>query len=257
MKTQEEIMAGSHTCCGDCIFAHYENNVQTHCSAYVLEKIRKHYNVIEAEDGEKKFFVIDGTKCYYKRDEKWKEKHGVTPYIAQHEIRMQYDGVIYLPPAYIMDDLVDSIMSFIKQEILPKSIVVCNHSKTRGTELFTLMNELVARVGLKWQVIDIDTDLKEMAIHETIRKCTSLYYALIDCGQMIRNDYMVRVNTQINEYHKKFSILIPETEKEPFLSSTVLFCGVGGNNEESFENKIRQLDVERKMVKTFSQLCRE
>jgi hypothetical protein len=75
--SKEIIIKAVHTACKKCVFAKYENAVQTDCLLGYLDIYRdKKLEVLEVYDDELEFYVINDKKCIGYRENSWFNKFG-------------------------------------------------------------------------------------------------------------------------------------------------------------------------------------
>ena len=89
------------TTCKECLFAEYEDDTQVGCRLGKIEKIKNHpvYELIEAMDHEKNFYVLNYHLCLHQRVEGWEHDSKSMEEMIRHvqeEIRMNWGAILVL-----------------------------------------------------------------------------------------------------------------------------------------------------------------
>ena len=129
------------TICKNCLFAQYDEDIQVGCHFDRTEKVNKHnvYELIEAEDEDKKFYILNNHICPYQRTKTW--RHADSDNIAEIAI-----DEVYMPWAAILfyrhnglDAVEERIKEIKSQKRLPKVVVLVIDAKDITNENFKIV----------------------------------------------------------------------------------------------------------------------
>lgn len=112
------------TICKNCLFAIYNNDIQIGCQFGRTDKVDNHdvYELIEAEDNDKKFYILNNHICPYQRTENWKHS-------KDDNIIKRVEEEVYMPWAAILFyrhngvDAVEERIKEIKSQKIPPKVV--------------------------------------------------------------------------------------------------------------------------------------
>ncbi|GAI89705.1 unnamed protein product, partial [marine sediment metagenome] len=219
-----------HTSCQNCIFAKYVAKKQTKCLMDRIEiyfdyndkKCIKHINndieIIEVYNDQQEFFVINNTKCHYKRNESWGKKVKKDNWKKQvkQENRIKYQSIIFATSK--LKDVITTIDSLLAQSIPPQYITVVRN--VGNTIRPAAITEYLQTVGLPWKLENaVDSELSNLDIIDSVlSKRPYPYYSIFNAGTIIPPDFFQSINTQIYDKQLKFAVLIHD--KLPVVVST-------------------------------------
>ena len=89
------------TTCKDCLFAKYDGNTQVDCELGKIDKINNHpiYEVIEARDETKNFYVLNYHLCLHQRVAGWVHDNkslDEMKNLVKEEIKMNWGAILVL-----------------------------------------------------------------------------------------------------------------------------------------------------------------
>lgn len=214
MGIKESILDLPHSACVDCVFALFHNMSQTGCKLNKLDMFKNNPNVevLEAEDGEREFYIIAKSQCFWKRGKKWAEKQeGDLVEKVIEETEMKYDVIVYLDdywgdnvPIY---DTVENILQFTRKP--EKIIVVNNSSKMNISQVAQWLNITCSEHKQKFVLKDIvdKTETNWSAISRAGRECKSMFTLFIEAGQTIDTTAMEAINKKLFEEIDEFTVI--------------------------------------------------
>ena len=112
------------TICKNCLFAIYDNDTQVSCKFGRTETVNNHpsYDLIEAEDEEKKFYILNNHICPYQRTDTW-------THADEKDIESKVKEEVYMPWAAVLfyrhngiDSVEERIKELKSQKIPPKVV---------------------------------------------------------------------------------------------------------------------------------------
>jgi|TARA_R100000149_G_C5860449_1_gene126506 hypothetical protein len=112
------------TACKNCLFAEYEGNTQVGCKLHRTEKISNHpvYELIEAEDDEKEFYVLNNHICPYQRTSSWLHSEDEDLLVkVKEEVYMSWAAVVFYRHNGI--DSVEKRITELKKQSRPPKVV--------------------------------------------------------------------------------------------------------------------------------------
>lgn len=118
-----------HTACKNCVFAAYEGSTQEGCK---LDKIKDYKNadipVIEVQDGDKEFFVIDGRFCMFYRNEEIMEKYSQDSWekMVKLQTKVPYHAIILIGEESTFKEVKSVCNKLKRQEVKPNMVTFVN-----------------------------------------------------------------------------------------------------------------------------------
>lgn len=114
------------TICKNCLFAIYDGKTQIGCNFNRTETIDKHpsYDLIEAEDEDKEFYILNNHICPYQRTDNWKHAND-TDIISRvkEEVHMPWAAILFYRHNGI-EHVEERIKELKSQSILPKVVTL-------------------------------------------------------------------------------------------------------------------------------------
>ena len=188
------------TTCKDCIFATYKDITQIDCSMNRLDTFRHlGYEIIEAYDHDREFYVIKKKTCPYKRTKKWKyydaDEKDQREKIAD-EIRIRYKAIVVHNGN--LDDLLLTVHSLLQQSIKPSNIVVILQESFKEHRL-AILGELKT-IDIPWRIENIKDEIEYWrAVDFAVMNRPQRYYAVFNAGCNIPLDMFEIINYKISE----------------------------------------------------------
>ena len=212
-----------HTPCKTCIFAKYNGDTQTGCGLGRIQPFREQGSVLEAEDEEKKFYIINGRLCNGFNEpggefaktfaqEDWVET-------AKKLLKLRLAIIVVIEEGHDLQMLTPTIESIMGQSLKPKQVIFVNNQKTiRAPEIQTKLWKIIGN-SLTWRINAIvergagDSFVSvPRAIDHTINSVQSAYYSVFKPGFYIPTSFVEDLNVALNEKMERFSLLLPQPD---------------------------------------------
>ena len=129
MSEEDLKVSQVHTACKNCVFSVYEKNTQTSCK---LDKIKDYkdagISVIEVQDGEKDFYVIDGRFCMFYRNEEVMQKYSQDSWaeMVQLQTKVPYHAIILIGEKSSFKEVKAACNKLKKQSVKPNMVTFIN-----------------------------------------------------------------------------------------------------------------------------------
>ena len=148
---ENDLIPISSTLCHNCIFADYDNNIQTGCKADRLNKFKKaNITISEMVYEDTTSYVIEEKVCVYYRNKSWALDHyknmddeNLVATINK-ELRIPYHVLLFLRKNDSIDDLSIRLTELEQQKIKPKLVTIIDRTHTpepMTNQLLTIMRK--------------------------------------------------------------------------------------------------------------------
>lgn len=179
------------TSCKNCIFAKYEDNTQIEC----LSDRLKHFELIEAYDLEKNFYVVKGF-CNYYRSSAW--NNGIPDATkAKEESSVTFDIII---DCSTMDEsyykTLSSFIQNINYAIDKYRVILCHNMYSNDTIKNNVVN--LYKVAKSNYSISIYSNFDEY-LYNYIIKSKKSYHMLISNNEEPDTEILNTINNKIND----------------------------------------------------------
>lgn len=219
------------TSCKECIFAIYENDTQTGCTANKIEQYKD--KIIEAYDEDREFFVVNGI-CTLKRPLTWNDgKADVAK--ATHQISQAFDIIIDI--SYIELDTYNSLKNVLANidyyKDRYKFLLICN----QATELYrnSTIKKINTELGYNVEIIYDN----EYGMQNLQKKCSGTYSIRSSLKNMhLISNSMNELNNEINNNLKK---VILYRNKDLYILSNFAWKLIYSKLDKDFEKNIQQI----------------
>lgn len=249
----------NHTPCKDCIFAIYEGNTQILCEKGLIPKYRNlGYNIVEVYDDDKDFYVIEGRKCIYFRNNKWLDfkyntdeeyYEGINKKISS-ELQLKYTAIVYIDAEKTFEDAKKTLSSIFNSDILPENIVLVyqNNSQqlSNKTKLPAFSDDIAwCNDNLKGVKFTIQYLTNNPSLHEMISYAASKAenaYILLESGKELTNYYIYTIYDHI--INKLYPVLAAKHEDDSYHELFIFksFSSmIGDFGEKSAQEKINEV----------------
>ncbi len=212
-----------HTSCKNCIFATFDGKVQTDCKLGRIAAFQKLDNLVEAEDDEKQFFIVNGRYCNAHQPQSGDFAKAFKP--EDWVSTMKKMLALRLSILVVLEDGVDPQMleptceAIKAQTLKPHQVIfVNNQSAVRPSEFHAklfkqLSNEVTWRLN---HVFEKGAEGKAVApgraIDHAMVGVTGSYYATIKPGFAPYADFVLDIHKALNEHMERFSVLLPKED---------------------------------------------
>lgn len=246
-----------HTSCKDCIFAIYENKTQTGCDFNNrTERYKEKGLLIDAQDDENQFFIVNRKFCLAKRNYQWLKNqdfdHSTTEILVdavRDEMSVNYAYIVYFGEATeeAIEKLHNTIKAVMSSRIAPHQIVVVNN--TGGTEVFehrlvNLLTGMTHGTKTKWSLKNIVEQCdRSRALLISVKEVNVRLFLICDAGYEIPKEYISKLDTIVNDELKDFICI---TGPDLLITNPLLYKTIKGDVNESFIEKIYSIAAEDK-----------
>jgi hypothetical protein len=221
------------TSCRKCVFAIFDNNIQTGCKFNRTDIFRQKNKLYEIKEDDNLFFIID-TMCNTCRDVKWADKYED----PMNQVKKEIEPKIHTFIVDKSDDNADlvkhrilsTVKSLNKSSIKPYilHLVIQNYNLT--TEVIDILNIVKEKFNKNTKLtityaLDRELDMVDSAISLVEQP----YYMVVKSGEKLPSDYIDKFNKAIN------SELSPVVMTNK-IYLTGLHKSLGGNKIETYKN---------------------
>ena len=249
----KEISAIS-TACKNCLFATYDDNTQNGCMLNRIEKIETHpvYELIEAEDEEKEFYILNNHICPYQRTSTWVnadddeivgavKKEGYMPWAAI--LFYRHNGI---------NSVEERIKEIKSQTVRPKIVTLVIDAQDIDPAHFKSLHQMMDDNFDMWYLQRvIQTDLTDRftgdLCFDKMQKHRFMFYSYFESTQSIDLDYYDKIHKFVIEDMNNYGIIKHKDNDEDIHHVTISKIthkkyGGNGNNvpieyKISYENK--------------------
>ncbi len=217
------------TSCKDCKFAQYAGKTQVGCSFNLLDSYRDaNIQVIEAEDEEKEFYIINRI-CMYSRH----KTIDVSKEQVLEQIQAQYQIILLLDEK--LESFTNTMDSLMQQAIKPKHVTLI---KPFNADIQPFVyTKILKKSGMAWRYQN--TINKEVPILDSVDACLDIkvfpYYIVVNNGFQFPQEFSSEFNDLINSRFTKFTFL---NHPSLFIVPTIYHKQLGGNAFFPLLNKI-------------------
>jgi hypothetical protein len=232
-QTETATIHSIHQPCKNCVFATYDleqdKPTQAGCRLKKLEIFcsRDPESVIEAEDEEAAFVIVNNRKCQFFRDNN-SQWASIVPF-ADYETQVRKDVVQKLDFVIVVDDydgneldeklarLKATLDSLKQQTVAPNRVFIVNNSeKVRAGQLQGFLDKNAQGLNVYRTQIHIRAEGKQIhflaCVDEVFSKTTGHFYATFRPGFVLPKDFVESIDKAINDRLEQFVVLSPVDE---------------------------------------------
>lgn len=222
-----------HTPCKNCVFAEYlmdswkpeEKPTQVGCRLGRTEKFEAQGCLLEAEDEERQFYIVNGRNCKAFRDvnSEWAKKVPASQRakMVRMEMTLLVDIIVYLGETTSTESLKKTIKSLKAQTLAAHRVLfLSNQSKVHRKELVTFLNKNTQGLA-DWKFTHIilkeengDKVSRERSVDLSIQHIDGHYYAVASCGFEFPPTFVADLDKAINDNLERFSLLTANSSGE-------------------------------------------
>jgi hypothetical protein len=209
------------TICHNCIFADYNNNVQTGCKANRLELFKQQKQVIsEVEIEDKTCFVLEGKVCVYYRNKDWAIESYKTEDtdkildIVKKQLNIPYHAIVFFRSNDTIEDVKNRLTELQNQKIKPKLVTLVDRSHTENILTGKLLQTFNDKYNFDYwriqtiQAVDqIDNDIIDIAYDNT-KKTKYMFYMIFECAYPIPEQLSEDIHRAVQDEMKAFVVLL-------------------------------------------------
>jgi hypothetical protein len=255
------------TVCKNCLFATYDNKTQIGCVMNRTETIKNHdiYELIEAEDEEKEFYILNNHICPYQRTHNWK-------HADSEDIVSKVKEEVYMPWAAILfyrhngiNSVEERIKELKSQQIPPKIATLVIDAQDIHPDDFRSLYQMMDDNFDLWylqRVIleDLPDRFTADLCFDKMRKHRFMFYAYFESTQSIDTDYYSKIHKFVIDDMHSYGIIKNKVDTDNIHHTTiskVAHIKYGGNGNGvpieykiAYENKdLTWADIDAKTKK--------
>ena len=262
-----------HTPCKNCIFAVYKEKTQTGCKLGRTAKFQAAGNLVEAEDTEKEFFIVNGRYCNAFQDPNSKFAKNFKPedWVAtmRKGIQLRLSVLVVLENAQHYHDLDITAESLKNQTLPPHQVIFVNNQKTiRPSEFHARLFKLLGN-SITWRINQIcePNASKGRAIDHAMTNVDGAFYTVIEPGFALPPDFIRELDVSLNDNMERFSLLLPHEgncltvqtslHKHPFINGHIAIEYDGKVMTDVAEKIAFYAEMEEKsyMIRGVTEIC--
>ena len=266
----DQIKVGvSTTCCRQCVFAEYEDNVQTGCAAGRFEVFNKNgIDLVYAEDEEKKFYLVKDKACIYFRHIdtcaeiiKKKTVSEIKDLISS-SLKMPYHVLVFLREGDSLADLECRLSELEQQAVKPKivSVIDRTHSEVDLTpKIVGLFHNKYAFDNWRTQrVAAIDRSDHEIidVCYDNTKRLKYFFYTIFETSKPIPASFSEEIHYSVQEEMKSFVLLEPNSCGNGKTVLKMAHAKYGGNSFDiDLKDKLIHYDDGANLIRKVEELC--
>ena len=215
------------TSCAACCFADYEDKTQVGCELGRIEKFQeKGTKVIEAEDGEKEFYVVHRL-CTSYREEDWAEYWKDKEKRVKKEIAVRVNFIVPINEDDTLEGLQKTLLSIATQEEFEAvKVITMNNSNKDNFDIVHKLNEVFGSYAEQTSYLNKSEEGTTFVGGSMVEKSSDFwtlleasfafvvngYYAVFNCGTEVPPDFLKTINHAINENLEQVLMIEPFDE---------------------------------------------
>lgn len=244
----EKISALS-TACKNCVFAVYDGDTQTGCEIGKIEKIKQHpvYQLVEAMDDQKNFYVLNYHLCLQQRIKGWAHDNKSMEEmkrLVHEEIKMNWGAILILrhEDSTNMERVQIKIDAILNQSHKPKWIGVINTDP--DMDVYWIMEYLKDKDivwNIKSQATD-DINIRELIdiTFDKFKTYKFLFYAIFESDKEISNDFYDNMYKYVIHDLHQYSVIKNDQDIHNMVVSKIAHIKYAGNSFNPLEDKIKK-----------------
>ena len=267
-QDENKLIPISSTLCHHCIFADYNDNIQTGCKADRLDKFKKANIAISKivyEDVTS--YIIEEKVCVYYRNKDWAldnykniDDQGLVAAISK-ELRIPYHVLLFVRKNDSIDDVSIRLTELEQQKIKPKMVTIIDRTHTPvpiTNQLLTIMRTHSFdywRVQTIQATDQLDTDIIDL-IYDNTKKIPYMFYICFECQYIIPPTVSEEIHVSLHDDMKAFTVLTPNANNVGGGALKVAHEKHAGNSFTiPLADKIRHYDDAPHLIKKVEDIC--
>lgn len=235
------------THCKDCVFNIKINDEQKGCKLDRLATFIEQGTKMDLVDGS---YIIHKL-CAACRNEEWAATKDNIMYAIKEELEVKIDYIVICNEVIPnISKIKHSLWSIEQQDITPNSIIVS--VKNDGDNIYHTLSADYSNIKVV-HILDDDN-----IVDNCVKKCTGMYYTVINAGDELNSHYSYIVDYLIND-RLELVTLILEHEDLPTLYHLKTHRLLSGNYHDSLVNKIQHIAKDQnnsKIIKKWEDVVR-
>lgn len=202
------------TACKNCLFAIYNSKTQVGCQLNITDKVKHHpiYELIEAEDDEKEFYILNNHVCPYQRTNSWIHANDDNKI---SKVKME----VYMPWAAILfyrhngiESVEQRIKELKKQRIQPKVVTLVIDPKDMDQKDFRSLHQMMEDNFDLWylqRVLQEDLPDRFTAdlCFDKMKKHRFMFYSYFESTKSIDLDYYDKIHKFVIDDMNTYGII--------------------------------------------------
>ena len=252
------------TICKNCLFAIYDDDTQVSCKFGRTETVNNHpsYDLIEAEDEEKKFYILNNHICPYQRTDTW-------THADEKDIESKVKEEVYMPWAAVLfyrhngiDSVEERIKELKSQKIPPKVVSLVIDAQDIDPKDFRSLHQMMEDNFSLWylqRVLMEDFPDRYTAdlCFDKMKKHRFMFYSYFESSQGIDINYYDKIHKFVIDDMNTYGIIKNKNNDDNIQHITISKIahqkyGGNGNNipieyKIAYENKdLTWVDIDAK-----------
>ena len=267
IETEQKTSIAS-TICLNCIFAQYNDKVQTGCAANRLDLFKKaEQEIAEVTIDDRTTFVIEGKTCVYYRNKEWAESYYKTKnpkdilLNVKKELSIPYHVILFFRKDDKLEDLKDRLTELEQQKVSPKILTILDRSHSVEAPTEKIMQTCQEFNFPHWRVQKIqatdqlDNDVIDLA-YDSTKNLKYMFYIIFETSQQIPITLSKEIHESLHDHMKAFTVLLPNKNQ---IGKTVLKIAhkkyAGNSFTVPIEKKIVHYDDAPHLIKKVEEIC--
>ena len=221
------------TTCRDCLFAEYDDDTQVGCHLGKIDKIKSHpvYELIEATDNTKDFYVLNYHLCLHQRINGWPhDDKSMEEMInaVKEEVKMNWGAILVLSNEPLND------MSRVQKRLEE----ILNQSKPPSWIGIDYLNEK----GVKWKIESGGGDVRKHVdtLFNKFKKHKFVFYSVFESDKDIPSSLYEDMHNFVINNLGQYSIIKEEDSIHSMIVNKIAHIKYEGNRDELLETKIKR-----------------
>ena len=267
-QDENRLIPISSTLCHNCVFADYDNSIQTGCKADRLNKFKKaNIAISEMVYEDVTSYVIEEKVCVYYRNKDWALEH-YKNMDDQHlvatvskELRIPYHVLLFVRKNDNIDDVRIRLTELEQQTIKPKMVTIIDRTHTSEQITDQLLTIMRTHSFDYWRVQTIqaidqfDTDVIDL-IYDSTKKIPYMFYICFECQYTIPLTVSKEIHASLHDDMKAFTVLTPNANNVGGAALKIAHEKHAGNSFTiPLEAKIRHYDDAPHLIKKVEEIC--
>lgn len=234
------------TTCKNCLFAEYDGDTQINCALGKVDKIRNHpiYQILEATDGEKNFYILNYHLCLQQRVPGWvhdKKSINEMKELVREEIKMNWGAILVLKnePLIDMSRVEKRLEEILNQTNPPSWIGIINHDN--DLDVYWIINYLSER-NIKWSIESGEETTRDYIdiIMKKFQKNKFVFYGVFESDKKVDSTFYDKLYRNVIENLMQYSVIKDSDSLHGMIVNKVAHIKYNGNHNIELEKKIKR-----------------
>ena len=221
--------------CETCIFATYDNSVQTGCRLGRLDKFAERGVAIHSRltEDNRNVFVIERF-CSAARNAEWVEGQTDPEATVRKELEVACH-VYVLALGATFEDIAKTLHSLTHQQPKPTVVEVLVQGTERpGKLILQMQHEFPEGLNWKVRVLNSDETNAEDALDRAVPLSNATFYAVFTAGTQVPSTFLKDLDRLVNDELYSFGAITPDNAGEGLVVLRDMHMRLGGNGTSEF-----------------------